>query len=84
MLTEFFRIYAEEREPTKYLYREIPEYYRWIPQQRIWKRRVSRMKAIGRQVAEEYWLVESDNSISQALAESREIRMPKALRRSLR
>ncbi|GAA0154344.1 hypothetical protein LIER_43273 [Lithospermum erythrorhizon] len=80
MLTEFFRIYAEGCEPTKYLYWEFLEYYRWIPQQRIWQRRVSQMKAIGRLYSVSPF-ERREILFAQALAKAHKIQMPKALHR---
>ncbi|KAL0355840.1 UNVERIFIED_CONTAM: hypothetical protein Sradi_4030900 [Sesamum radiatum] len=48
MLTEFLRIYSEEQEPNKYLYRDFPKYYRWFSSQKIWVKRRSTQKVIGR------------------------------------
>ncbi|KAL0340283.1 UNVERIFIED_CONTAM: ATP-dependent DNA helicase PIF6 [Sesamum radiatum] len=48
MLTEFFRIYSDGQEPNKYLYRDFPKYYRWFSSQRIWVKRRSTQKVIGR------------------------------------
>ncbi|KAL0345938.1 UNVERIFIED_CONTAM: hypothetical protein Sradi_4425100 [Sesamum radiatum] len=48
MLTEFFKIYSEGQEPNKYLYKDFPNYYRWFSSQRIWVKRRTTQKVIGR------------------------------------
>ncbi|KAL0385359.1 UNVERIFIED_CONTAM: hypothetical protein Sradi_2930200 [Sesamum radiatum] len=48
MLTEFFRVYNEGQEPNQYLYSEFPKYYRWMSNEKVWQKRRSQQKVIGR------------------------------------
>ncbi|KAL0349933.1 UNVERIFIED_CONTAM: hypothetical protein Sradi_4142500 [Sesamum radiatum] len=48
MLTEFFRVYNEGQEPNQYLYSEFPKYYRWMSNEKVWQKRSSQQKVIGR------------------------------------
>ncbi|KAL0361620.1 UNVERIFIED_CONTAM: hypothetical protein Sradi_3846500 [Sesamum radiatum] len=48
MLTEFFRVYNEGQESNQYLYSEFPKYYRWMSTEKVWQKRRSQQKVIGR------------------------------------
>ncbi|KAL0291359.1 UNVERIFIED_CONTAM: hypothetical protein Sangu_2463800, partial [Sesamum angustifolium] len=50
MLTEFFRVYNEGQEPNQYLYSEFPKYYRWMSNEKVWQKRRSQQKVIGRDI----------------------------------
>ncbi|KAL3810378.1 hypothetical protein ACJIZ3_000028 [Penstemon smallii] len=51
MLTDFFRVYNEGTEENQYLYRDFPRYYRWLAKERIWQKRRTHQKVIGRMYA---------------------------------
>ncbi|XP_021808472.1 uncharacterized protein LOC110752178 [Prunus avium] len=44
MLTEFFTLNRNDVEARRYLYREIPEHYRWIRSGRLWSKRKNRLR----------------------------------------
>lgn len=48
MLTEFFKMNADDPVARNYLYREFPEKYRWINSTREWRRRKTMQRVIGR------------------------------------
>ncbi|XP_024190810.1 uncharacterized protein LOC112194807 isoform X4 [Rosa chinensis] len=48
MLTEFFTINRMDEDARTYLYREIPEHYRWDNSNKIWVKRRRNYKVIGR------------------------------------
>ncbi|KAL6292673.1 hypothetical protein ACE6H2_000815 [Prunus campanulata] len=47
MLTEFFTLNRNDAEARRYLYREIPEHYRWIRSERLWSKRKNLSPAEG-------------------------------------
>lgn len=48
MLTEFFTMNSMDAFASQWLYREFPQYFRWMGSQRTWQRRASTQKVIGR------------------------------------
>lgn len=48
MLTEYFTLNRTDVEARRYLYREMPEHYRWISKEKIWTKRVGLQRVIGR------------------------------------
>ncbi|KAL6183772.1 hypothetical protein ACLB2K_045183 [Fragaria x ananassa] len=48
MLTEFFTLNQSEENAMAYLYREIPEHYRWDKDTKKWVKRIRNWKVIGR------------------------------------
>ncbi|XP_021832238.1 uncharacterized protein LOC110772138 [Prunus avium] len=48
MLIEFFTLNRNDAEAGRYLYREIPEHYRWICSERGWSKRKNHLRVIGR------------------------------------
>ncbi|KAL6130538.1 hypothetical protein ACLB2K_068917 [Fragaria x ananassa] len=48
MLTEFFTLNQSEENAMAYLYREIPEHYRWDKDIKKWVKRIRNWKVIGR------------------------------------
>ena len=48
MLTQFFQLNVDDSTANCYLYREIPQHYRWCHNEKIWRKRQSHQRVIGR------------------------------------
>ncbi|XP_028121112.1 uncharacterized protein LOC114318414 [Camellia sinensis] len=48
MLTQFFQLNVDDETANRYLYREIPQHYRWCNSTKIWQLRLNRQRVIGR------------------------------------
>ncbi|XP_028053298.1 uncharacterized protein LOC114257721 [Camellia sinensis] len=48
MLTQFFQLNVDDETANWYLYREIPQHYRWCNSTKIWQLRLNRQRVIGR------------------------------------
>ncbi|XP_028093488.1 uncharacterized protein LOC114293595 [Camellia sinensis] len=48
MLTQFFQLNVDDETANRYLYREIPQHYRWCNSAKIWQLRLNHQRVIGR------------------------------------